>query len=106
MVYGFKVDGLLLGGAFIVMEYIKGHDLSDVLRNSTGKESERLMDEFTNTWVTLHSLDGSKVLSAFPDGGTQRYLDELFVMAQGLIDEYGPSWFRPSWTGFKPTGTP
>ncbi len=94
-VFHLESEDMRLGGSFIIMERVFGSNLSDVLRSASEEEAERLMTEFTRIWVHLHRLDGSDIIPGFPDGDTDRYLDDLFSLANGLMRDLGVTWFQP-----------
>jgi aminoglycoside phosphotransferase (APT) family kinase protein len=84
-----------LGGPFIVMEYVRGRNLSEVLIDASKEEAERLMTEFTRIWVDLHRLEGSTIIPGFPEGDTGRYLDDLIAIAEEYIRNLGVGWLQP-----------
>ena len=94
-VFHVETDASALGGAFIVMEYVRGSNLSEVLIEVSEEEAERLMTEFTRIWVNLHRLEGPSIIPGFPEGDTGRYLDDLLATADGFIRDLGVSWLRP-----------
>ena len=94
-VFHVEPDSSALGGSFIVMEFVRGRDLSEVLIGASKEEAERLMTEFTVTWVDLHRLEGSLIIPGFPEGDTRRYLDDLLTTANEMIRDLGVGWFQP-----------
>jgi aminoglycoside phosphotransferase (APT) family kinase protein len=94
-VFHVETDPSALGGPFIVMEYVRGRNLSEVLIDASADEAERLMTEFTRIWVDLHRLEGSTIITGFPEGDTGRYLDDLLATAEGFISEFGLNWLWP-----------
>jgi aminoglycoside phosphotransferase (APT) family kinase protein len=100
-VFHVETDPSALGGPFIVMEYVRGRNLSDVLIDASEGEAERLMTEFTRIWVDLHRLEGSLIIPGFPEGDTGRYLDDVLATADGFIRGLGVGWLQPvvDWIG-------
>jgi aminoglycoside phosphotransferase (APT) family kinase protein len=94
-VFHIETETSALGGPFIIMEMVKGCNLSDVLHDVSEEEAERLMTEFTKIWIDLHRLDGSKIIPGFPVGDTNVYLDDVLSMAKGLINDLEVTWFQP-----------
>lgn len=94
-VFHLETDGSHLGVPFIVMDFVKGRNLSDVLWEASGDEAERLMTEFTKIMVDLHRMEGSLIIPGFPDGGTERYLDDFLLMGKQHIADLGVEWFQP-----------
>jgi aminoglycoside phosphotransferase (APT) family kinase protein len=94
-VFHVEADASALGGSFIVMEYVRGRNLSEVLTEVSEEEAERLMTEFTRIWVDLHRLGGPTIIPGFPDGDTKLYLDDLLVTAEGFIRDLGVGWLQP-----------
>jgi len=94
-VFHVETDASALGGSFIIMEYIRGRNLSEVLIEVSEEEAERLMTEFTRIWVDLHLLEGSLIIPGFPEGDTDRYLDDTLATADRFIRDLGVSWLQP-----------
>ena len=94
-VFHVESDASALGGPFIVMEMVRGRNLSDVLTKVSKEEAERLMMEFTRIWVDLHGLEGPLIIPGIPEGDTNRYLDDLLAMANGIIRDLDVGWFKP-----------
>ena len=88
-------DVEVLGGPFIIMEFIKGRDLAKVLEEVSEKEVEELMVEFTRIWVDLHRLEVSAIYPGTLQGDTGTYLDGLFHMVDNLMENLGVTWFNP-----------
>jgi aminoglycoside phosphotransferase (APT) family kinase protein len=95
-VFHLETNSSILGGPFIVMEWVKGRILSDAYYTSTEEEAASLMGEFARIFVHLHRLDGRVLFSdEFPEGGTQDFLERLFAMAEEVMTESGVNWFQP-----------
>jgi len=95
-VFHLETDGTILGGPFIIMERVKGRNLSEAYHTVSEEEAGALMAEFARIWVDLHNLDGARLFPEdFPRGDMQDYLDELFVSAKRRIDETGIGWLQP-----------
>ena len=102
-VYFMEKDVEVLGGPFIIMEFIKGKELATVLGEASKNEYKDLMDEFTRIWVSLHRLDASKIYPDVQQGTTEAYLDGLFMMVDNLLNNLDIAWFDPviGWLKFK-----
>jgi aminoglycoside phosphotransferase (APT) family kinase protein len=95
-VFHLETDASALGGPFIVMERVRGRNMSEALVGASEEEASALMEMFTSIWVDLHSLDGAEIFpDEVPQGGTQDYLDDLFKLAKMRIEEAGVGWLQP-----------
>lgn len=95
-VYHLETEGSILGGPFIIMERVRGRNLSEAYHTVSEEEARTLMAEFIRIWVVLHNLDGVSLFPEdFPQGDTQDYLDEMFSHAKIRIDETGVYWLQP-----------
>ena len=94
-VFHVEADPSALGGPFIVMEYVRGRNLSEVLVEASEEEAKRLMTEFTRILVDLHRIEGPLIIPGFPEGDTGRYLDDLLATADGFIRDFGVGWLQP-----------
>lgn len=95
-VFHLETDGAALGSPFIIMERIRGRNMSEDLRRATGEEFRSLMTVFTELWVDLHNLDEARLFPGeFKLGSTPEYLDETLGSARRRIEEYGLGWLGP-----------
>ncbi len=93
-VYHLETEGSALGGPFIIMEWIKGMNLSPALRTPK-YDADALFSEFIRIWVQLHGLDGRSLIPDFPEGDTDVYLDMMLERGTARIEETGVSWLQP-----------
>lgn len=95
-VFHLETDASALGGPFIVMEKVRGRNMSEAFVGASEEEARALMEMFTRIWVDLHNLDGAELFpDEFPRGDTQDYLDDLFKLAKMRIEEAGVGWLQP-----------
>ena len=95
-VFHLETDDSTLGGPFIVMERVRGRNMSEAFVGASEEEARALMEVFTRIWVELHNLDGSELFpDEFPRGDTQDYLDGIFKFAKMRIEEAGVGWLQP-----------
>jgi len=95
-VFHLETDASALGGPFIVMERVRGRNMSEAFVGASEEEARALMEMFTRIWVDLHNLDGAELFpDEFPRGDTQDYLDDLFKLAKLRIEEAGVGWLQP-----------
>lgn len=85
-----------LGKPFLIMERIRGHNMTDDLLKGSEEERDSLMSIFTKLLVDLHNLDGTRL---FPGdhfaGDTTGYVNKVLKRGKRDIDRHDISWLGP-----------
>jgi len=90
-VYILEHDKSIFGKPFIIMEKINGRIGWKVIDESEGEERTRLVNQFCQILVDLHSLDWKRVAFEplpFDENDHYGYINHLIQKIQGYIDQF------------------
>ena len=106
-VFHLETDKETLGRPFIIMERVRGHNMTEGFLKSSGEKLDSLMTVFVKLFVDLHNLDGARL---FPGdyfvGDTATYVNRVLDSAKKNIEGYGIGWLGPvlDWLNEHKTG--
>jgi len=91
-----ETDKETLGRPFIIMERVRGHNMTEGFLKSSGEKLDSLMTVFIKLFVDLHNLDGARL---FPGdyfvGDTATYVNRVLDSARENIEGHGIGWLGP-----------
>ncbi|MBI5934830.1 MAG: phosphotransferase family protein [Chloroflexi bacterium] len=73
---------------FIIMEFIPGEMMWNLLDNASVDEQERLIDQFCRLFVRLHSLDWKQFDDSLPDDDPFFFIDRWLAEARGGLQNF------------------
>jgi len=73
---------------FIIMEYIQGEVMWDLIVNSTVKRRVQLIDRFCQFFVQLHTLDWKLFDDSLPDDDPFFFIDRWFGEARRILQRF------------------
>jgi aminoglycoside phosphotransferase (APT) family kinase protein len=94
-VYQLDTDGIDLGKPFIIMEWVKGRNMEDELREGSEERLEQLMGMFMKLFVDLHCLDVSLVFPGREDTTTIGYINGILKRCEDRTAQSGIGWLDP-----------
>ena len=106
-VFHLDTDKETLGRPFIIMERVRGHNMTEGFLKSSGEKLDSLVTVFIKLFVDLHNLDGARL---FPGdyfvGDTATYVNRVLDSARMSIEGYGIGWLGPvlDWLNEHKTG--
>jgi len=73
---------------FIIMDYIHGEVMWDLLDKATADRQGQLINQFCQLFVQLHDLDWKQFDDSLPDGNPFFFIDRWLKEAHGMLQDY------------------
>lgn len=95
-VFHLDTDKEALGRPFIIMERVRGHNMTEDFLRSSEEKLDSLMTVFIELFVDLHNLDGARLFPGdYFEGDTATYVDRVLDGAGKKIEVHGIGWLAP-----------
>ena len=95
----YEEDKSILGGPFLMMEYIENKRFHTKIINAAPDQQEYWMKKFTELLVKLHQIDWKKIIT----DKAPKNLDDPFFSIDVYLPEYIRDWRKHGFTLYKST---
>lgn len=87
-VFLLEVEQSPIGKPFVVMEFIQGEVMWDLLDNSPKDKRRSLLDQFCQLYARLHALDWKQFDDSLPDNKPFFFIDRWLDEARGVLHNF------------------